>query len=42
MSACLLWNDPAVGIDWPLAGEPKLAAKDAEGLPLAAAEVFAE
>lgn len=24
----LLWNDPGVGIDWPLSGEPILAAKD--------------
>jgi dTDP-4-dehydrorhamnose 3,5-epimerase len=39
---CLLWNDPALGIDWPLNGlEPLLAAKDAAGLPLARCEVFA-
>jgi dTDP-4-dehydrorhamnose 3,5-epimerase len=25
----LRWNDPAVGIDWPLDGEPILSAKDA-------------
>jgi dTDP-4-dehydrorhamnose 3,5-epimerase len=38
----LLWNDPAVGIDWPLDGiEPLLAAKDAAGTPLARAETFA-
>ena len=38
----LLWNDPALGIDWPLDGiEPQLAAKDAVGRPLAEAEVFA-
>ncbi|WP_308389281.1 dTDP-4-dehydrorhamnose 3,5-epimerase [Acidithiobacillus sp. AMEEHan] len=39
---CLLWNDPALGIAWPIpAGEsPMLAAKDAEGLPLAQCEVF--
>ncbi len=36
----LLWNDPALGIDWPLAGAPTLAAKDAAGLPLARADVF--
>jgi dTDP-4-dehydrorhamnose 3,5-epimerase len=23
------WNDPAIGIDWPLAGEPILSGKDA-------------
>jgi dTDP-4-dehydrorhamnose 3,5-epimerase len=32
----LLWNDPAVGIEWPLEGiEPLLSAKDKVGLPLA-------
>ena len=36
----LLWNDPAVGIDWPLNGQPLLAAKDAAGKLLAQAEVF--
>lgn len=36
----LLWNDPAIGIEWPLDGEPKLAAKDAAGMPLQVAEVF--
>lgn len=33
----LLWNDPAIGIDWPLHlldGEPLMAAKDAEAWPL--------
>ena len=37
----LLWNDPAVGIDWPLKGEsPKLAAKDAAGIALTACETY--
>lgn len=36
----LLWNDPALGIDWPLDGEPLVAAKDAAGLPLAQSEIF--
>ena len=35
------WNDPAIGIAWPLAGEPLLSGKDQQGLPLAEAEVFA-
>ena len=34
---CLLWNDPAVGIEWPIDFEPQLAGKDAAGLPLAQA-----
>jgi len=37
----LLWNDPALGIAWPLEGAPQLKAKDAEGAPLARAETFA-
>jgi dTDP-4-dehydrorhamnose 3,5-epimerase len=36
----LLWNDPALGISWPLAGAPVLNAKDATGTPLAAADVY--
>jgi len=37
----LLWNDPDLAIDWPLAGiTPQLAAKDIAGTPLQAAEVF--
>ena len=36
----LLWNDPALAIVWPLAGEPVLAAKDRVGKPLSEAEVF--
>lgn len=37
----LQWNDPALGIDWPLQGEPVLSAKDQLGTPLAQAETFA-
>jgi dTDP-4-dehydrorhamnose 3,5-epimerase len=37
----VLWSDPALGIDWPLDGEPQVAAKDASGLLFADAEVFA-
>lgn len=36
----LLWNDPAVGVSWPLTAEPQLAAKDAAAKTLAEAEVF--
>jgi dTDP-4-dehydrorhamnose 3,5-epimerase len=36
----LLWNDPALAIDWPLSGVPILAAKDAAGSPLAAADTY--
>ena len=39
----LLWNDPALGIAWPLAGagEPQLKRADADAPTLANAEVFA-
>ncbi len=38
----LLWNDPAIGINWPLAGiEPRLSGKDAAGVPLDQLETFA-
>ena len=37
----LLWNDPALGIAWPLSGEPVLKPKDAAGASLAEAETFA-
>ncbi|MFH0352604.1 MAG: dTDP-4-dehydrorhamnose 3,5-epimerase [Chromatiales bacterium] len=38
---CILWNDPAIGIQWPLAGDPLVSDKDKAGLPLHQAEVFA-
>lgn len=37
---CIRWDDPEIGIDWPLAGKPLLSAKDREGRLLADAEVF--
>ena len=37
----LLWNDPALGISWPLSGEPVMTDKDRRGTPLAGAETFA-
>lgn len=37
----LAWDDPAVGIEWPLDGiEVKFSAKDAAGLPLGKVPVF--
>jgi dTDP-4-dehydrorhamnose 3,5-epimerase len=36
----LLWNDPALGIPWPLQGAPLLKPSDANGTPLASAETF--
>lgn len=36
----LLWNDPALGIDWPLHGAPQVAPKDATGTALAQADLY--
>jgi dTDP-4-dehydrorhamnose 3,5-epimerase len=35
----LLWNDPALGIQWPLQGDPLLTEKDRRGTPLKTAEL---
>ncbi|HRP64889.1 MAG TPA: dTDP-4-dehydrorhamnose 3,5-epimerase [Thauera sp.] len=37
---CIAWNDPDIGIDWPLQAAPVLSAKDAQGSRLADAEVY--
>ena len=37
----LLWNDSALGIRWPLSGDPVMTEKDRKGVPLASAERFA-
>jgi dTDP-4-dehydrorhamnose 3,5-epimerase len=37
---CIAWNDPQIGIQWPLDGEPSLSTKDRAGLRLAQAETF--
>ena len=38
----LAWDDPTVGIEWPLEGiEPQLSAKDKQGKSLAEIEAFA-
>jgi dTDP-4-dehydrorhamnose 3,5-epimerase len=34
------WDDPAIGIKWPLQGTPQLSAKDQAGVALAEAETF--
>lgn len=38
---CVLWNDPATGIRWPIEGAPQLSGKDQQGKLLAQAETFA-
>ena len=37
---CIMWNDPQIGIDWPLTVAPQVSAKDAQGLPFAQAYLF--
>ena len=38
---CIRWDDPAIGIAWPLQGlAPMVSQKDAAGKPLAQAKVF--
>ena len=36
----IAWNDPEIGVAWPLAGAPLLSAKDQAGVRLKDAEVF--
>jgi dTDP-4-dehydrorhamnose 3,5-epimerase len=40
----LFWNDPQLGIEWPIAAGqfPILSAKDQAGLPLSRAEIYEE
>ena len=37
---CILWNDPAIAIQWPFDGAPVMSEKDKQGKLLADAEVF--
>ena len=37
---CLKWDDPTVGIKWPLDGEPLLSAKDTAGLAFSDTKKF--
>ncbi|ATQ75259.1 dTDP-4-dehydrorhamnose 3,5-epimerase [Massilia violaceinigra] len=36
----ILWNDPDIGIEWPLRGLPMLSGKDSKGALLAQSDVF--
>lgn len=36
----IVWNDPAIAIQWPIDGEPALSAKDRQGKSLADSEHF--
>jgi dTDP-4-dehydrorhamnose 3,5-epimerase len=37
---CIAWNDPDLGIAWPIQEEPQLSAKDGLGVAFSSAEVF--
>ncbi|MGY8523755.1 dTDP-4-dehydrorhamnose 3,5-epimerase [Paracidovorax citrulli] len=37
---CIAWNDPDIGVQWPLDGPPVLSGKDAQGVPLREAQVY--
>ncbi len=38
---CLMWNDPTVGVQWPLEGiAPQLSGKDQQGLAFAQCETY--
>ena len=37
---CFIWNDPTVGIKWPLEGAPALSDKDMQGKAFSEADLF--
>ena len=37
---CLLWNDPLIGVEWPIVKKPLLSLKDEHGKPLTEADVY--
>lgn len=37
---CIAWNDPNIGVNWPLTAAPVLSGKDQQGLALNCADIF--
>jgi len=37
---CIIWNDPTIGVEWPIDGAPVLSGKDQRGVTLDRAECF--
>jgi dTDP-4-dehydrorhamnose 3,5-epimerase len=37
---CIVWNDPDIGIEWPMDCKPLLSDKDKKGLALSEADLF--
>ena len=37
---CIRWDDPIIGVEWPITQAPTLSGKDQQGLALSKAEVF--
>ena len=37
---CIIWNDPDLGVEWPIQGKPVLSGKDAHGILFKISEIF--
>lgn len=40
LERCIRWDDPDIGVKWPIEEAPLCSPKDLDGLPLASAEIF--
>jgi dTDP-4-dehydrorhamnose 3,5-epimerase len=40
LERCIRWDDPSIGIEWPIGGNPMLSVKDQQAKPLAEAAHF--